>query len=286
VLGRIAADPPPDRLDPLPGEPRVVQELKAMARDISAKTYLEYYHDAVELRDEMITLFNIGMISLADRALAEGLYWDIARKAMAFGRREKIPLEELEDLERALHEKYIVNFSVFQSTPDHWALDQLFPVVPLTRLREEPTHPATLVDITCDSDGAIDRFVDLKDVKETLPLHDIPTTADAPYDLAVLLLGAYQDVMGDMHNLFGAPDEVLVVVDDAGEPRVQKVVRGDTVGEVLRVFGYPHEELLGRLQARLAERVADGGLGSPEAERMIESYRALFSRGTYLSRLG
>lgn len=285
VLGRIAADPPPERLDPLPNEPRVVQELKAMARDISAKTYLEYFHDTIELRDEMITLFNIGMISLADRSLAEGLYWDIARKALSFARREKGPLDEFEDLQRALHEKYIANFSVFQSTPDHWALDQLFPVVPLSRLREEPTHAGTLVDITCDSDGEIDRFVDLKDVKETLPLHDISTNG-GPYDLAVLLLGAYQDVMGDMHNLFGAPDEVLIVVDENGEPRVQKVVRGDTVAEVLRVFGYPHEELIGRISGRLAERVAEGAVSAAEAERMLEGYRSLFSRGTYLSRLG
>ncbi len=286
VLGRIAADHPPERLTAEPGEPRVVSEMKAMARDISAKTYLEYYHDATELREEMSTLFNIGMISLADRALAEGLYWDISRKALSFGRREKIPLEEFEDLERALHEKYVVNFSVFQSTPDHWALEQLFPVCPISRLRDEPTRPATLVDITCDSDGEMDHFVDIKDVKETLPLHNIDPHGEKAYDLGIMLLGAYQDVMGDMHNLFGMPDEVIVSVDEAGLPKIEKVVRGDTVADVLRIFGYPQEEMIGRMRGALARRVAAGELQETQAERLLESYSALFTRGTYLSRIG
>lgn len=284
VLGQIAADPAPERLEPMSHEPRVVQEMKAMARDISAKTYVEYYHDAVELREEMITLFNIGMISLADRALAEGLFWDIARKAVAFGRREKVMLEEIEELEKQLHEKYILNFSVFQSTPDHWALDQLFPIVPVSRLREEPNHRATLCDITCDSDGEIDRFVDLKDVKDVIGLHDLPT-GDKPYDVAFLMLGAYQDVMGDMHNLLGAPDEVLVTVQEDGIPKIEKIVRGDSVGDVLRVFGYPQEEMIAGIKGKLAALVNQGEMEKAIADRLLENFRALFTRGTYLSRI-
>lgn len=284
VLGRITADVPPERLAPNPNEPRVVSELKSMARDISYKTYLEYYHDAAEMREEMITLFNIGMITLADRATAEGLYWEIARKALAFARREKIPIEEFEDLAATMHEKYVVNFSVFQSTPDHWALDQLFPIMPIQRLREVPNHQATLVDITCDSDGEIDKFIDVKDVKETIPLHLIEAHQEEPYDVGVMLLGAYQDVMGDMHNLFGMPDEVLVTVDN-GEPKVEKVLRGDTVADVLRIFGYPHEELIGTVRGVLARRVEEGSLEEAEAERLLLSYQALFTRGTYLSRI-
>ncbi len=286
VLGRIAADAPPERLEPAAGEPRVVQELKAMARDITAKTYLEYYHDASELRDEMVTLFSIGNVSLADRALAEGLYWDISRKALTFARREKIPIEEFEELERAMHEKYVVNFSVFQSTPDHWALDQLFPIVPIQRLREVPTHQGTLVDITCDSDGEIDKFIDVKDINETLPLHRIEAHQEEPYDVAVTLLGAYQDVMGDMHNLFGAPDEALVTINENGAAEIEKIVRGDTVADVLRVFGYPSEDMIGRVRGRLQSRVEDGELAEGNADRLLENYRALFTRGTYLSRLG
>lgn len=286
VLGRITSDAAPERLEASLNEPRVVSELRSIVRDINAKNYLEYYHDAGELREEMSTLFAIGMISLADRSMTEGLYWEIARRALAFARREKVPLEEFEELERALHEKYVVNFSVFQSTPDHWALDQLFPIVPIQRLREAPDHQATLVDITCDSDGEIDKFIDIKDIKETLPLHAIEAHQEEPYDIAFTLLGAYQDVMGDMHNLFGMPDEVLVTVGDDGEARVEKVVRGDTVTDVLRIFGYPHEELLGSVRAALMRRVALDELSEDEAERLLASYGALFTRGTYLSRLG
>jgi arginine decarboxylase len=237
----------------------------------------------VELRDEALTLFNVGLISLEDRALAEGLFWEIGRKAISFSRREKLPNEEFDELERQLHEKYVVNFSVFQSTPDHWALEQLFPIVPITRLREAPTNAAALVDITCDSDGEIDHFVDIKDVKETLALHEFNPDSPEPYDLAICLLGAYQDVMGDMHNLFGAPDEVTVTVAEDGRPQIVRVERGDTVAGVLRVFGYHQEEMTRTIRERLQRKVAEGVLGEKESNVLLDGFCGLFTRATYLS---
>jgi arginine decarboxylase len=228
----------------------------------------------------MVTLFNHGLVTLEDRALAEQLFWDIARRALAFAKREKIPLEEFQELEQALDQKYIVNFSVFQSVPDHWALEQLFPIVPTSRLRETPEHKATLCDITCDSDGQIDHFVDIKDVKEVLPLHD-PIPGE-PYDLAICLLGAYQDVMGDLHNLYGAPDEVHVTIDSEGRTKIDRIVPGDTVGEVLSVFHYEEDALVAAVERQLATQVEAGALSAAAAAALVAEYRGLFSRGTYL----
>lgn len=283
VLGRIAADPPPGNGIDEEKAPRPIKELKGMLRDLSAKNYVEYYHDAVELRDETLTLFNVGLVSLEERALAEGLFWEIGRRAITFSRREKIPNEEFEELERQLHEKYVLNFSVFQSAPDHWALEQLFPIVPIQRLREQPTNHAALVDITCDSDGEIDHFVDIKDVKETLALHDFNPESPEPYDLAICLLGAYQDVMGDMHNLFGAPDEVTVTIGPDDRPQIVRVERGDTVAGVLRVFGYHQEEMTQAIRRRLDDRVADGEITPTSSAALLDAFSGLFTRTTYLS---
>jgi arginine decarboxylase len=164
--------------------------------------------------------------------------------------------------------------------PDHWALEQLFPIVPTSRLREAPEHKATLCDITCDSDGQIDHFVDIKDVKEVLPLHD-PIPGE-PYDLAFCLLGAYQDVMGDLHNLYGAPDEVHVTIDPEGRTKIDRIVPGDTVGEVLSVFHYEEDALVASVERQLAAQVEAGALPAADAVALVAEYRALFSRGTYL----
>lgn len=259
---------------------RVVQELRSMLEDMSGKNYREYFHDATEQRDEMATLFNHGLITMEDRGLAEQLFWDIARRALSFARREKIPLEEFQELEQALDQKYIVNFSVFQSVPDHWALEQLFPIVPISRLREPPEHKATLCDITCDSDGQIDHFVDIKDVKEVLPLHD-PIPGE-PYDLAICLLGAYQDVMGDLHNLYGAPDEVHVSIDEEGRTRIDRIVPGDTIADVLGVFRYEQQKLVEGVGRQLTAQVEAGNLAAERPEALLAAYRDLFAKGTYL----
>ncbi len=280
VLGRIGADPPPpEDVEVPPDAPLMLRELATLREQIGAKTWREYWHDAVEHRDEMVTLFNIGLIDLPQRALAEQLFWEIARRALAWARKERTLPPEFEQLEKALHEKYIVNFSVFQAAPDHWALDQLFPVVPLRRLREEPTVRASLVDITCDSDGAIERFIDVKDVREALDLHEPEgCPGGRPYDLALCLLGAYQDVMGDQHNLLGAPAEVHVTVDEEGNPRLERVLPPEPAAGVLADFGWDAEELAARAEEALRGR----GTAGVDAD-LLADYRAALAAGTYLS---
>ncbi len=206
------------RLKPSSKDPQVVGELIDILRSINVKNYREFYHDAVEHRDEMISLFNLGMLTLQERAKGEAAFWEIASKAVRYSKTQKFMADEFVDLEKQLVDKLVCNFSVFQSMPDHWALDQLYPVVPVQRLREKPDHRVTLVDITCDSDGEIDKFVDLKDIKEALEVHHLDS--EEPYYLAGLLLGAYQDTMGDLHNLFGSVNEAHVLVDDEGRVHI------------------------------------------------------------------
>ncbi len=280
VLGRIGADPPPpEGVRVPPDAPLVLRELATLREQIGAKTWREYWHDAVEHRDEMVTLFNVGLIDLPQRALAEQLFWEIARRALTWARKERSLPPEFEQLEKALDEKYIVNFSVFQAAPDHWALDQLFPVVPLRRLREEPTVRASLVDITCDSDGAIDRFIDAREVREALELHDpAGCPGGRPYDLALCLLGAYQDVMGDQHNLLGTPAEAHVTVDDGGRVRVERTLPAQPAAEVLADFGWDAGELAARVEEALAGRREE----TAGADLLAELRRAL-AGGTYLA---
>lgn len=283
VLDVIAADPAPTFLRPDEDMPRLLQEMMALEKHVTVKNYREYFHDAGLLREEMATLFNVGIASLEQRAMAQHLFWEISRKALGFARKERIPIEEFEELERALDEKYVCNFSVFQSVPDYWALTQLFPIMPITRLREKPTREVTLVDITCDSDGAINHFIDIRDVRDSLPLHELRPDRGEPYDIAIFLVGAYQDVMGDMHNLFGAPDEVHVVVEPDGGPRILKVRRGDTAGHVLDLFGYPPSELRELVSGRLSARASEGELSNDERDRLTALYMRFFDEGTYLS---
>ena len=209
-------------------DPQVVIELGELREAISIKNYREYYHDALEHREELFTLFNLGLISLEDRAKGEVLFWDVCERADRYAQQSKYVPEEFDDLRRLLCAKYLTNFSVFKSVPDHWALDQLFPIVPIQMLNKPPTEFATLCDITCDSDGVVDKFVDLHDVKQTLELHKL--VPGEPYYLAFMLVGAYQEVMGNNHNLFGAPNEAQIHIDEEGY-LIKKVIRGTTVGE-------------------------------------------------------
>jgi len=281
VLGRVGADPPPPGDVRVPEDaPLVLRELATLREGIGAKTWREYWHDAVEHRDELVTLFNVGIVDLPQRALGEQLFWEIARRALAWARRERHLPPEFEQLEKALDEKYIVNFSVFQAAPDHWALDQLFPVVPLRRLREEPSVRASLVDITCDSDGAIERFIDVKEVREALDLHDpAGCPGGRPYDLAICLLGAYQDVMGDQHNLLGAPAEAHVIVDEEGRARVEQLIPAEPAAEVLADFGWDADELAARAAAALRARDP-----SADVDELLAPWRDALASGTYLHR--
>ncbi|HVG94333.1 MAG TPA: biosynthetic arginine decarboxylase, partial [Planctomycetota bacterium] len=204
VRGANATPPDPAHLMVPQDVHDVLREMKEILDGMTRKNHREYYHDAMVKREELYGLFDLGYLSLRERALGERLYEAIARQAVHFAKEDRFVPEEFEDLEKRLVTKYIANFSVFQSIPDSWALDQLFPVVPIHRLGEEPTVQATLCDVTCDSDGEVDRFVDLRDVKDSLDLHELD---GRPYYVAILMVGAYQDVLGDYHNLFGIVDE-------------------------------------------------------------------------------
>jgi arginine decarboxylase len=260
-------------------DPQVIMELKALYDDITSKNYREYYHDALDHKDELHTQFNLGLISLEDRAKGEVLFWEVCARASKFAQATKLQEEEFDDLKKILASKYLCNFSVFRSTPDHWAIDQLFPIMPIHRLNEEPTDYATFVDITCDSDGHIDKFVDLKDVKEVLELH--PFTGE-PYYIAIFLIGAYQEVMGNYHNLFGQPNEAHVIIDTEGRYHIKKLIQGSRVGDMLSYARYDKNQAWENFQRMATTRVINGQMTAEEAETLQKDYENDISRYTYL----
>ncbi len=260
-------------------DPQVIVELKALYDDINAKNYREYYHDALDHKDELHTQFNLGLISLEDRAKGEVLFWEVCARASKFAQTTKVQEEEFDGLKKILASKYLCNFSVFRSLPDHWAIDQLFPIMPIHRLNEQPTDYATFVDLTCDSDGHIDKFVDLKDVKEVLELH--PFTGD-PYYIAIFLVGAYQEVMGSNHNLFGRPNEAHVIIDTEGRYHIKKIVQGSRVGDMLTAARYDKGQAWESMQRMIGTRVAGGLLGEEEAGSLMKQYESDINRYTYL----
>ena len=260
-------------------DPQVIVELKALYDDINAKNYREYYHDALDHKDELHTQFNLGLISLEDRAKGEVLFWEVCARASRFAQGTKLQEEEFDDLKKILASKYLCNFSVFRSLPDHWAIDQLFPIMPIHRLNEPPTDYATFVDLTCDSDGHIDKFVDLKDVKEVLELH--PFTGD-PYYIAIFLVGAYQEVMGSNHNLFGRTNEAHVIIDTEGRYHITKIVQGSRVGDMLSIARFDKSQVWESMQRMIGTRVAAGLLSEDEADSLMKQYESDINRYTYL----
>jgi len=261
--------------------PPLVTNMWETYQGVSAKNLLEAYHDAVEYKDQVLQLFNLGHLSLEHRVLCENLFWATCEKVlMAVRNREHVP-EELEGLEKALSDTYFCNFSMFQSVPDAWAVDQLFPICPIHRLNEEPTRRATLADITCDSDGKIERFIDLRDIDETLPLHAF--RPDRPYYIGFCLMGAYQDVLGDLHNLFGEAHEVLVRVDEDGRSEISDVLPGETCERVLEYMNYDRTHLLASINEQLV-RAAGAGLKKREIQAIYREFEAVFPRYTYLER--
>ena len=264
-------------------DPQVVIELGDLRETITIKNYREYYHDALEHREELFTLFNLGLISLEDRAKGEVLFWDVCEHADRYAQQSKYVPEEFGDLRRLLCAKYLTNFSVFRSLPDHWALDQLFPIVPIQKLNKPPTEFATLCDITCDSDGVVDKFVDLHDVKQVLELHKIDP--DEPYYVAFMLVGAYQEVMGNNHNLFGSPNEAQVHIDNDGY-LIKKVIRGTTVGEAVGRARYERGLLHDGFRRQVAQRIKEDELSEAEGAELVNFYESRFDAYTYITNNG
>jgi arginine decarboxylase len=261
-------------------DPQVITELKDLCDGINHKNYVEYYHDALEHKDELHTQFNLGLISLEDRAKGEVLFWETCARALRESAAERFPQEEFADLKTILAAKYLCNFSLFRSAPDSWAIRQLFPIVPLHRLDEPPTDFATFVDVTCDSDGKIDRFVDLKVEKKTLELPKF--REDEPYYLGIFLVGAYQEVMGSFHNLFGLPDEAHVVIGADGLYHVTKLVSGSRIGQMVEFARYQPAQLQDQFRKRLAAQVQSGRLTEPAATQLAADYEAAAEQTTYL----
>ncbi|HVV50177.1 MAG TPA: biosynthetic arginine decarboxylase [Polyangia bacterium] len=260
---------------------RVVKNLFETFRDVSRKNVLEAYHDALEYKEEALQLFNLGNLSLEERVVAEDIFWAICQKLLKIVREMREVPEELEGLERALSDTYFCNFSMFQSLPDIWAIDQLFPIMPIHRLGEEPTRRAVLADITCDSDGKIDHFIDRRDVKPVLELHPVN---GHDYYLGIFLIGAYQEILGDLHNLFGNTNTVHVSLAAGGGYQIEHVVTGDTVTDVLKYVSYSREDMVARVRrfAELAVRASRMSL--EETRSMLRMYEEGLAGYTYLER--
>ncbi|VVB90181.1 Diaminopimelate decarboxylase [uncultured archaeon] len=260
-------------------EPHIIKELYDGLKEINIKNYIEYYHDALQHREELLSLFNLGEVELEDKSKGEILFMQICEKAAGFARETENKSDDFDDLNKLLSKKYIGNFSTFQSIPDFWAIKQLFPVVPVGRATEKPNEYGTIVDITCDSDGEIDKFVDLKDVKEILELHELN---NGSYYLAILLLGAYQDTIGDYHNLFGAANEAHIIVDDSGEWHIKQIVKGDKNCDVLAYVKYNSESLFTMFESEIAQAVRDNKLSKTDAEEILNNYKDAMNQYTYL----
>jgi arginine decarboxylase len=259
--------------------PQQVNDLFAIHRDLKKKNLLESYHDAVQAVDEALNMFNLGSLSVEMRALVERLFWAVCSKMLKIVRDMDYVPEELQGLEGMLSDTYFCNFSVFQSMPDSWAIKQLFPILPIHRLNEAPTRRAVLGDITCDSDGKVDQFIDLRDVRHTLQLH--PFNGE-PYYLGAFLLGAYQEILGDLHNLFGDTNAVHISLDDDGEVNIDDVIKGDTVREVLNYVQYSGDKLTESLRKDVERAVRTGKISLAEAKQMLRFYESGLDGYTYL----
>jgi arginine decarboxylase len=259
--------------------PQPISDLFAIYRDLSKKNFLESYHDAVQSVDEAMNLFNLGYLSVELRALTEQLFWAVCSKLLKIVRELDYIPEDLEGLEALLSDTYFCNFSIFQSMPDSWAIKQLFPIMPIHRLNEPPTRRAVLGDITCDSDGKIDQFIDLRDVRKTLQLHSYD---GQPYYLGAFLLGAYQEILGDLHNLFGDTNAVHVSLDDDGEINLDAVIKGDTVREVLHYVQYSADELVARMRKDVERAVRTGKISLDESRQLLTFYESGLEGYTYL----
>ena len=257
----------------------VIRQLWETYTGISRKNFQEAYHDAIQVKEEAITAFNLGFLDLKARARVEELFWAVCEKILKIVRDLAYVPDELEGLEKQLSDTYYCNFSLFQSLPDHWAVRQLFPTMPIDRLNRVPTRRAVLADLTCDSDGKIDQFIDLRDVKNFLELHQVN---GEPYYIAAFLVGAYQEILGDLHNLFGDTDAVHVKLD-GDDYRVEHVVEGDSVAEVLTYVQYSKDDLISRVRRAVEVALREKRLTMAESGRLMKRYEEGLEGYTYLT---
>jgi arginine decarboxylase len=269
--------------DSLPDIPDDVEQplmdLKETLRGLSNKNLLESFHDAQQALDSALNLFSLGYLPLQQRSWAESIYWVICRRIQKLGKELDYFPEELEGLDGLLSDTYFCNFSLFQSMPDSWAVKQLFPIMPIHRLEEEPFRHGILGDISCDSDGKVDQFIDRRDVKKTLPLH---TFSGEQYMLGAFLVGAYQEILGDLHNLFGDTNAVHVSLDDQNAVVIDAVIKGDTVREVLDYVQFKSNTLLEQFRKDVETAVREGRIGYEESGLLLRFYEDGLNGYTYL----
>lgn len=276
VSGMGEADVPPE---PPPDAEQPLIDLQETYRSLTAKNLLESYHDTQQALDQALNLFSLGYLSLEQRCVAENLYWAITRKIQKQARELDYFPEELEGIDAMLSDTYFCNFSLFQSMPDSWAIKQLFPIMPIHRLEEQPSRPAVLGDITCDSDGKVDAFIDRRDVKRTLLLHPFD---GGDYYLGAFLLGAYQEILGDLHNLFGDTNAVHVRLGPTGEIILDSVIKGDTVREVLNYVQFSSDQLVTKLRRDVEAALREGRLSYEESGALLHYYEEGLHGYTYL----
>jgi arginine decarboxylase len=258
----------------------ILRELYDIYQNLNARTVQELYNDAIQFKEEATSLFNFGYLSLTERAKAERLFWACCRKVLSVVRDSDYVPEDIEALHQNMASIYYINLSVFQSMPDAWAIDQLFPILPIHRLDEEPCCRGTLADLTCDSDGKINQFIDLRDVKHVLELH--PLQPDEPYYLGMFLGGAYQEIMGNLHNLFGDTNAVHIRMTPKGY-QVEHVVKGDTMTEVLSYVQYDSEDMVENIRRRSEQALQENKITLEESQLLLKHYEQSLGQYTYLT---
>ena len=279
VLETASLPEMPEEYEPDENSHQLVKDLYEIWDNLNSRTMLEDWHDAVQIREEALELFAHGILDLKNRAEIEKMYWSVCREIHMLSKHLKHTPEELLNLDKLLADKYFCNFSLFQSLPDSWAIDQLFPIVPLQRLDERPTRTATLQDITCDSDGKVANFVTSNTNSHILPVHAL--RKNEPYYLGVFLVGAYQEILGDMHNLFGDTNAVHITVRD-GEYHIDQVFDGETVAEVLDYVQYNPKKLVRQLEIWVTKSVKEGRITLEEGKEFLSNYRSGLYGYTYL----
>jgi arginine decarboxylase len=276
----MLSDPEMPDLDHPPGTCAEVLELCAIAKELTLKNCLVSFHDLQDAGNAIEQLFKLGQISLRERAFAQQVIAATRTKIISLAQQLSHVPEEITSAADKMSDTYFCNFSVFQSMPDFWAIGQLFPTIPLQRLNEKPAKRGIIADLTCDSDGKIDKFIDLRDVASALPLH--PVRDDESYYIGFFLVGAYQEILGDLHNLFGDTHAIHIHINEDGTYDIPSVVEGDTVREVLRYVQYDAEELQEKLRAAIDQASRRNGLSDEDAAYIRNRYREALSGYTYL----
>jgi len=283
VVGEIMNGANPIDTQPVDGEHFLISNMRDLIADLNNdKNYQDVFNEGVVLMDDIVNAFKLGVFGLEDLARGESIYWQLMRAVAKGIRTEDFVSEDLRDVNAMLTSQYLCNFSLFQSAADSWAIEQVLPVAPLTRLNEEPTRDCTLADITCDSDGKISRFIGEIGNRNSLPLHEL--SADQNYYIGLFLTGAYQDVMGDQHNLFGRLNEAHIFAD-ANDPSgfyIEEFVRGSSASQVLAVMQYIPDEMAKRVKAQVDAKVASGDLGSRDGVKLVDFYEVCLDGYTYL----